>query len=549
MFCVKCGTNLVEGAKFCTVCGTSAVSANTAPNNTPPEGAVYAAPQQPVYPPPAYPPIHSAKPQASKENAGSSKGKRKIWIPIAAGIAALVLAFGALSLFTDIFPWSGSREEQSATSSRRKGEGDNGNVNEARAGSSSATEAPAQAPSQDALPPANSKPEPDETNTLRSKALTHLNALGCPIMDEDDNRIGIRIRRIEKVDDGYKIYWDSNMGSGNAAFMFSLMHFFDPYDYSNNYQPFTISDGSLEYTFGAGDMIGYTEFRVRDFEPDCMMFHLYFEGALESRGATPDIQTDPLFFTFVLGDKPELVEESPRYANGIFDNYLAADGKSEKSSSVPAEYIGHWIGYAAGSYLEFDLQTDGSGVYTMTDGNYTANYNFTLELGTNTFTVQIPKDNASGVADISGTYEYLEGMLILNISTTLNNGSMMPDSTVPCVRLSGSGGDMVEMDFEIRTAVYDMIVIYIGEWRDGKPNGAGVAIVMENIPGRFESGDALAGMWVNGLLEGPGIYTSFDGIYSLRGTFIKGLKEGTVQQYQNGAYIRDLEFVNGSPVQ
>ena len=279
-----------------------------------------------------------------------------------------------------------------------------------------------------------------------------------------------------------------------------------------------------------------------------MMFHLYFEGALESMGATPDIQTDPLFFTFVLGDEPALVEESPRYANGIFDGYIASGVKSEEPSGIPAEYVGHWIGYAAGSYLDFNLQADGSGEYTMTDGAYTENYIFNLELGTETFSVQIPKDNPSGVAAINGTYEYLDGMLILNISTTLNSGSVLPRSTVPCVRVSdGGGGDVVEQDFEIRTAVYDMIVIYIGQWRDGKPNGAGVAIVMENIPGRFESGDALAGTWVDGLLEGPGVYTSFDGIYSLRGTFIKGLKEGTVRQYQNGEYIRDMEFVNGSP--
>jgi len=185
----------------------------------------------------------------------------------------------------------------------------------------------------------------------------------------------------------------------------------------------------------------------------------------------------------------------------------------------------------------------------MTQGNFTEHYNFTLELGTETFTVQIPRNNTSGIDAINGTYEYLDGMLILNIITTLYNGSVLPRSTVPCVRVSGSGGgEVVEQDFEIRTAVYDMIVIYIGQWRDGKPNGAGVAIVMKDIPGRFAFGDKLAGMWVNGLLEGPGVYVSYDGIYQLRGTFINGLKEGPVQQYQNGVYIRDMEFVNGSPV-
>jgi len=41
---------------------------------------------------------------------------------------------------------------------------------------------------------------------------------------------------------------------------------------------------------------------------------------------------------------------------------------------------------------------------------------------------------------------------------------------------------------------------------------------------------------------------SYDGSYQLRGTFIDGLKEGTVQAYQNGVYLYDMEFVNGSPV-
>ena len=531
MFCGKCGANLVTGAKFCQVCGTPVVSANAAPassDHSSPGGVqVYTAPQQPVYSPP---------------NAGSSKRKSKVWIPIAAGIAVLVLVFGALSLFTDIFPWSGnSREEQTTTSSRRRDEDDNGNA--------TGTPATSQASPEGTVQPTSSIPEPDETDDLREKAITYLNALGCPIMDENDNRIGIRVRKIEKVDDGYKIYWDSDMGSGMAAFMFSLMRFFDPDDYSNNYQPFTISDGSLIYTFGDGDLIGYTEFRVRDFEPDCMMFHLYFEGALESMGATPDIQTDPLFFTFLLGDEPVLVEESPRYANGIFDNYIVPDVNPEEPSSIPEEYVGQWIGYAAGSYIEFDLQKDGSGVYTMTQGAYTENYSFTLELGTETFAVQIPSNNTSGIAAINGTYEYWEGMLILNISTTLNNGSVLPRSTVPCVKVSDNvGGDVVEQDIEIRTALYNMVVIYVGQWNGGAPNGAGVAIVMEKIPGRFEPGDTLAGMWVDGLLEGPGVYTAYDGRYSLRGTFINGLKEGTVQQYQDGVYIRDMEFVNGSPI-
>jgi len=100
--------------------------------------------------------------------------------------------------------------------------------------------------------------------------------------------------------------------------------------------------------------------------------------------------------------------------------------------------------------------------------------------------------------------------------------------------------------YTIVTSVYSMKVTYTGWWKDGKPNGEGSAVATEDVPGRFNKGDILEGSWVNGLIEGPGVYTS--GIYQLKGNFIKGLKEGTVEQYQNGKYIGSIEFKNGSPV-
>ena len=49
--------------------------------------------------------------------------KRTIWIPIAAGVVLILLIFGALSLFTDIFPWNKDDvEEPTRTSSRRRNE-------------------------------------------------------------------------------------------------------------------------------------------------------------------------------------------------------------------------------------------------------------------------------------------------------------------------------------------------------------------------------------------------------------------------------------------
>jgi len=91
-----------------------------------------------------------------------------------------------------------------------------------------------------------------------------------------------------------------------------------------------------------------------------------------------------------------------------------------------------------------------------------------------------------------------------------------------------------------------MKVTYTGEWKDGKPNGEGKATATEDVDDRFYKGDILEGVWVNGLLEGPGVYTS--GNYQLKGNFIKGLKEGTVEQYLDGKFIGNIEFKNGSPV-
>jgi len=100
--------------------------------------------------------------------------------------------------------------------------------------------------------------------------------------------------------------------------------------------------------------------------------------------------------------------------------------------------------------------------------------------------------------------------------------------------------------YTIVNTVYSMKTTYTGEWKDGKPNGVGKATATEDVPGRFYKGDILEGTWVNGLIEGPGVYTS--GNFQLKGNFIKGLKEGTVEQYQNGVLIGTIEFKNGSPV-
>jgi len=107
--------------------------------------------------------------------------------------------------------------------------------------------------------------------------------------------------------------------------------------------------------------------------------------------------------------------------------------------------------------------------------------------------------------------------------------------------------NVTDQSYTVVNTVYTMNIKYTGSWNNGKPDGYGVATVTQDVPGRFNTGDKLEGNWLNGLIEGPGTYTS--GTYQLKGNFIKGLKEGTVEQYSNGELIGTLEFKNGSPVQ
>ena len=92
-----------------------------------------------------------------------------------------------------------------------------------------------------------------------------------------------------------------------------------------------------------------------------------------------------------------------------------------------------------------------------------------LSLFTNVFpwsTGKYEEETISPTRRREGTYEYFDGMLILDIITTLDSGGVIK-RTVPCVSVSGSGADaakeVADREYEIQTAVYDMIVVYIGE--------------------------------------------------------------------------------------
>ena len=98
---------------------------------------------------------------------------------------------------------------------------------------------------------------------------------------------------------------------------------------------------------------------------------------------------------------------------------------------IPIEYIGSWEGSTDGIKLSFKIEPDGTGVYTFEQGGYTESYDFSLEVGSETFSVQIPANNTLGIVTIEGTYKYSDEKLTLDVKTTFSDGREFK-YTVPC---------------------------------------------------------------------------------------------------------------------
>lgn len=186
------------------------------------------------------------------------------------------------------------------------------------------TVTPTVSPSPSPTPAPTEKPL-SQSEELQKAAHKYLDALACPLATGSDNGLGLSVTRVEKAGEEYKVSWECGNpdAAGNEAIIFASMRFFDPEDFSNSYQAFTVTpDGQIQYTFGAGDLLSYNTFRIR-FVPDCKIVYLYFEGVLPSSGAPEEFYTEPMFFTLILGDEPMVLETTPRLANGIFDSYIA----------------------------------------------------------------------------------------------------------------------------------------------------------------------------------------------------------------------------------
>ena len=99
--------------------------------------------------------------------------------------------------------------------------------------------------------------------------------------------------------------------------------------------------------------------------------------------------------------------------------------------NVPEEYIGQWAGSVDDISLSFYVDADGTGRYSFEQGGYSESYDFMLEVGTETFSVNIPSNNQLGITAIEGTYSYSGGTLTLNVRTSFSGGNVFR-YTVPC---------------------------------------------------------------------------------------------------------------------
>lgn len=157
--------------------------------------------------------------------------------------------------------------------------------------------------------------------TPEQRARAFVDALSdCPLVEEKDNQMGFGIDRIEKDGDDYIVYWTATndlirKNSGNTAYAFSLITFYDPEDYTKSYQGFTVKDGKISVSFHEGERISYDHVRV-SFPTPSSVVYLYFAGAVDG---PEELYTVPLFYTLILDDQPRVLEDTPRAANGLFE--------------------------------------------------------------------------------------------------------------------------------------------------------------------------------------------------------------------------------------
>ena len=221
----------------------------------------------------------------------------------------------------------------------------------------------------------------------------------------------------------------------------------------------------------------------------------------------------------------------------------------DDSSSVLAGLAGRWLGtgrpVGGGEEisLRIDLQENGTGTYRFRQGDYTESYPVSVNDEAGSFSAEIPADNTLQITGCGGTYEYDGDVLSLHIVTEFASGRSF-EYDVDCERVPPAE-TVTDEPYTMVTSKFSVDGLYTGEWRDGKPNGAGTLTIQETND-RWDTGDTLwSEDWVDGLIEGYGEWRSaVDGAYD--GNFSAGLKDGYGRMWFSDGKVYDGQWSHGS---
>jgi len=222
--------------------------------------------------------------------------------------------------------------------------------------------------------------------------------------------------------------------------------------YGNNYSITGYETGT--HTDGSATVIlygtGYDVLAIRDGQIRVPVWARLISDGVEYSSTACTLDGDQITYEFDFKGTPDVILA----VNGETDDVIVTidvnDGtiassdtgnsntpaKEETEESIPVamipiEYIGYWEGSADDINLSFKIEPDGTGLYTFKQGGYTESYDFSLEVGSETFSVKIPANNTLGIVKIEGTYKYSDEMLILDVKTTFSDGREFT-YTVPC---------------------------------------------------------------------------------------------------------------------
>lgn len=161
---------------------------------------------------------------------------------------------------------------------------------------------------------------------------------------------------------------------------------------------------------------------------------VYKPGAAMLKGNT---------FTYLFAIPKELDNSSLRFK---FEGETPAN-------NILKDFAGEWEGQSGDIHLTFTVNEDGNGQYTFEQSGYRESYPVRLSADDNTFTVDIPANNALSITSCKGTWKYQDEELTLDVVTTFKNGRQFKYSIL-CQRVK-------------KKAVPEE---YIGKWQGSSGN-------------------------------------------------------------------------------